>query len=77
MGIVGSLMNQPTFNHLFHVMFHHPIIQQLRPDVPPTLHSNASMVLPRETSLNPLPPGDEEAFSFTGSIFDFRENGWF
>lgn len=32
---VGCLMNQPTFNHLFHVMFHHPIIQQLRPDGSP------------------------------------------
>ena len=50
------------------------IIQQLRPDGSPTLHSDASMVLPRETSLKPLPPGDEEAFSFTGSIFDVREN---
>lgn len=33
MGKVG-LFNEST-NHLFHVMFHHPIIQQLRPDGSP------------------------------------------
>ena len=57
-GKSGCLVNQPTIGN--HVM---EIIQQLRPDVQ-TLHS--SMVLPRETSLKPLPPGDEEASSGQG-----------